>query len=938
MKIFNINKNINIISFKNDNLPKIPDFGTFGANFSNPLAALEQDIFIRKKTQDDEDDLLKNVDDKAFELAFSCVDEEISKEAEALWKLNFAIPFYIEVFHDNMASFKRDGFDLDFYNNFALNLFSKQTKEDMKEYLKKSSFDDFDSLREVAQVYGPLKAKYKEVEEKGLDFIYACACLDENKKELVNFPNIFMEAAKNSLYFQEQHNLCDYGLFVQDLGIRSENSFMKKFAHLSQRFNDFKDPDDKLAAFEYVYKTFELKEVPLIEVASKHEYLTNKTVCDVYMAHNDIIDYLYEQEPDRWPEIMDRIFTQCENQEPLSSNAIEAVAELVDATTPKGKIELYDMLYSEGFSINELNYFSKSDDYLNLKPLDFVLNKDDIVASLALLDGFDENSAIEFYMSFHQTLNAIYDEDDIKQNDKFKNLIKIIKEFDIKNDKEFLKFYSGIEASSNKQTKGKRGQAPQRKPKAQFVSDFVSLFAFSNEEMIKKYKKDKHYPLKQELQKRKVQFEKLKPQIEKQISSQGLAHILGDIQEMYLEYENLFKINPNVGVFVRKAAELKVQENAQKTDVEKTRLEFLTYFKDEKILDEFLVKNNIFIDDSKESKAYCEACLRILGAIFDCKAPEEQQIALKKLMKNDFILNANAGLIKFARNKDDMELEILFDVILNEGISTLAQINTILNKYKGKDGSSAPFLMNFKNYNFTFKAYVKILENIQKEFDNAGISITINSDNIFDIDLNEFDEGKIADSKLALLAKNILYPYNEGNFINGLNSSRVNRLQRVNPNMIAKEILLSMNGRYEQEYSNLIERFNINEQALIGQLANNNMTIVGLSAIDGLLVEVLNSPVWQRVDGENDEFYNLTFHAKMRIIDRFIFDNPAFKNATKEEIEKELKEILACVYKQNPIKMHKAEDGTFVTYFEYETSEIKTVFEKSGQMLTIIKR
>lgn len=938
MKIFNISANKNIINFKNNNTPKLPNLDVFGANFSSPFSVIERDIFIKQPTQDEDDDLLKNVDDKAFKLAFSEVDEEISPDAEALWKLNFAIPFYIEVFHDHMASFKRDGFDLDFYNNFALNLFSKQTKEDMKEYLEKSHFDDFDSLVEVAQVYGPLKAKYKQVEEKGLDFIFACAYLDENKKELVNFSNIFMEAAKNSLYFKEEHNLYDYGLFVQDLGIKTENSFFKKFAHLAPKFNDFRDSDDKLAAFEYVYKTYAVKEVELLELASKYEYLANKTICEIYMAHNDVIDYLYEQEPDGWATIVDRILAQNENQEPLSPKAIEAVLELVDAKTPKGKIDLYDVLNDENVTINELNYFSKSDDYVDLKPLDFILNRDEIVEKLTLLDGFDEKSAKEFYLKFHQTLSAIYNEKDKEQNDKFRTFIKVIKEFEIKDDKEFLKFYSALENSSSKQTKGKKAQNPPKKPKAKFVSELIGLFAFVNDDLIAKYKKDKHFPIKAEMQKRKAQFDKIKPELEKQISIQGVSSFLPSAQEVFLEYEKLLKVNPNIKMFVQNVAQLKMQENMTKIQVEKTRAEFLAYFKDEKLLDEFLAKNNIVIDETKESQIYCATCLRILGDIFDFKTPQEQQKALKKLMKNDFISNANTSLIKFARNKDDMELEILFDVILNEDINSLAQINTILNRYKGKDGSAAPFLMNFKNYDFSFDTYTKILENIQKEFDNAGIPIVINSDNIFDIDLNEFGEGKIVDSKLTLLAKNILNPYNEGNFINGLKGSRKRRLQHINPNMIAKELLLSMSGRYEQEYSNLINRFNINKQALINQLANNNMAIVGLSAVDNSLVELLNSPVWQAADDENNEFYTLTLHAKMRILDRFIFDNPEFENASKDEIESELKEILNSVYMNNPTKIHKAEDGSFVAYFDYKTSEIKAVFEKNGQMLTIIKR
>ena len=351
-----------------------------------------------------------------------------------------------------------------------------------------------------------------------------------------------------------------------------------------------------------------------------------------------------------------------------------------------------------------------------------------------------------------------------------------------------------------------------------------------------------------------------------------------------------------------------------------------------------MLKNNIVINDTKESRVYCETCLRILGDIFDFKTQQEQQKALEKLMKNDFIANANTSLIKFARKKDDMELEILFDIILSENISSLSQINTILNRYKGKDDSISAFLMNFKNYYFTFSEYVNRLEIIQKEFDNAGIPIKINSDNVSAIDLEEYGDGKIADSKLALLANNILNPYSKGNFINALSASKTKEAQHINSNMIAKEILLSMSGRYEQEYSNLVEKFNIDKEALVAQLSNNNMTMVGISAIDNRLVELLNSPVWCSANEEGDEIYNLSLHAKMRLLDRFIFDKPNSSDMSKNDIEKELKDILATIYLKNPTKIHKAEGETFVAYFNHNDFEIKAVFEKNGQMLTIIKR
>ena len=399
MKILALN---NPISFKNNDFSKILPQNMFQNGMITPLNQLERDIFVKGQQEEQKQGVvLKNIDDQAFNLAFSHI-PDIDPDAQALWKLNFALSFYIELVHDHMSRMKNADATLEFFDSFTMDIFNSETSKSMKHYLEKSYITDMDALYEVAQVYTATRTKYKQVQEKGLDFIFACAFLNENKFELGNFPNIFMQAARNTLYLNEDHNMYDYGYFVRDLGIKNENAFFKKFAHLAPTFNNFEDADDKLAAFEYVYKTYPVKEFALEEIISINPDVKGQDVCKLYMEHCDIVDYLYEENDSNWLIKINNILSQCAGQEKLSSQAQEAFSGLINAKTPQGKIELYDFLSFEGISINELNFLAKSNDYQDIEPLELVINRNAIIENLLLLEDFDEEKAKEFYLNFHQ--------------------------------------------------------------------------------------------------------------------------------------------------------------------------------------------------------------------------------------------------------------------------------------------------------------------------------------------------------------------------------------------------------------------------------------------------------------------------------------------------------------------------------------------------------
>ena len=147
----------------------------------------------------------------------------------------------------------------------------------------------------------------------------------------------------------------------------------------------------------------------------------------------------------------------------------------------------------------------------------------------------------------------------------------------------------------------------------------------------------------------------------------------------------------------------------------------------------------------------------------------------------------------------------------------------------------------------------------------------------------------------------------------------------------------SQTGRYKESYSGFLNLFglNVNDLGFKNPNAQYESTLQDVIKKEmSSLTSLLNSDIYM-CDFENGRIPNLTLHARMRLIDRFILREG--KNPFDESSFDEIKEVLKIVYTHTPYKMEKAKGG-FSVYFKYgESEEIKAVFEKDGQMLTIVK-
>ena len=363
------------------------------------------------------------------------------------------------------------------------------------------------------------------------------------------------------------------------------------------------------------------------------------------------------------------------------------------------------------------------------------------------------------------------------------------------------------------------------------------------------------------------------------------------------------------------------------------RQTFYNHFKDKNALDKFLEKNHINLT---RQTTYESLCIRIIATLFYGKNEKEIQELSQKLSQNNFILNSKKQLAKFANSKTDEELQILFEIILNQNISSIQELNAILKPYLNKQKQISSFLAHFKTQNMDFEAYLNKINQIQRDLTNYGFPIEINNDNIKALNFEELKGNRLNLTQASNLANKILNVGN-GNFVTGLDNSQIAMHPKYSAVQMAKELIYSQSGRYKESYKGFLNSYGLSAMNFgfldAGKIEYQNALQKYLkSNLSGMLA-FINSDNWI-YHFENGKMPNLSLHARMRLIDRFILQEN--KDVFSIDSQKELYEITKVIYSATPYKMEKT-NTSFALYFLLNNYEIKAVFDKNGQMLTIAK-
>lgn len=895
----------------------------FRAQFVNPFERTpSRDIFINPSKQE------PYADEKMFNDANM---SGVCPELEEALKMSLAGTFYLSHIEANLPYLKSGECGLKDYNETILPHISPARREELKKILEEANITSTQSLIELGKIYKSILNKKTISRYPGTEMIEIYGKLND-PKDLLNFTEMLDYACLKSKFSEENVDFNDVIASMKFFGVKDEKEFFDKFSHLQSEFNNFEDEGDRFNAFEYVRDSYNAKRETMEYIKSTTPVLKDLDIDEFYRQNSDIIDYLYIHNQKSFFNSLRKIMISISCQEKIKPSVLKNIPDIVDDKNPESKISFYEFLLDEELTTTELNAMASQAYYDGIKVSDTIINRSEIVEDLIGMLGVDNVEARAFYACFAHILNAIYNETQktftISPTD---NLLVTAKEFDIANDKEFAKFYSDVVRNPNKPSKNKKGT---QKISQKDIVNFIDLLSFLDIPMVEKYKQDKRYPLYLELKKKKSEFIKVENRIQSELNKQKAHKYFTSTFDVFTNYYDLYLSSKTIEAFVQNAIEIRKEEFKEiMTNESALHITLQYYFEDKNALDEFLNKNEI---DLARKTPYDILCKRIITCLFKGKDIEEGKDLAQKLSQSDFILNSKNQLAKFAGGKTEKELQTLLEIVLNQNISSIQDLNALLKPYLNAQKQISKFLAHFKAQNMNFEDYLNRLRQIQKDLDNFGFPLTINEDNIEMVDFSELDKGKLSLTCACNLVNKLLGVQN-GNFILGLENSLVQIHPKYSAKQIAKELIYSQTGKYQESYKGFINKYNLDSedfgfvnpneeeyQNILQDCFDNNLNV---------LQRFINSDFWLP-SFENGKTPNLGLHARMRLIDRFILQEG--KELFSDESIKELQNIINTIYFETPSKMEKAKNS-IALYFMHEDYEIKAIFNKEGQMITVAK-
>lgn len=892
---------------------------TFGEKFYGIDKIPDRDIFVSSRVNKKEyldDKLLKTVADW----------QTFSPEIIKLAKINYVAASILKTANEFLKQIQQGELDAQNIKNMVYRDYSPEAIEAFEEFIEQSGISLDEQLVELAQISGALVKKKITNCTKSREIVQLCGSL-ENPRDLLNYSEILFEACFFNVAFDRDYDYNKIVNFAKAMGAKNEDALLNKtFAHLAPDFNDFKTAEDKLEALEFARKSYEIDRDILETIKTFRPELQNVDIDDFYSRNASLVDYICDKEEDAIEKLyLTMQFDQF--YEPIAPCAINALSSVVDAKTPQGRLELYEFIVNEDITPNELTQLTRQSYYDNVSCADVVIDRLDTIKEMVDYYSIPEDWAKVCYLNLGHTINVAKNSDIDFYADPLFVLIFASTNLGFRTDKEFSDFYFELTKGSGKSSKNKKGQ---QKISQKEAINFINLLSFLEFDLAYMYNQNKKFPLYAELKKRKVEFEKVQDKIEKLIDKHNARRYLKDAFYTYKEYYEHYQTAKNLETFVLDAIEMEKESARESSSLEE---KFSYYFGDDEVLEAFLSKNKIKLS---EDTSYTKLCNKILDSLVAKKDEKTAQELCAKLAKSDFIINSQNALGKLVASKSEEELQSLLEIALNENIASAQELMLMIKPYLNKQKQIDKLLVHYKAQKLDFRTYLAKLAQIQKDLDNLGFSIVINNDNVQMLNLEELKNNKLNLNQALKIAKEILKE-EEGNFIYGLKESSVDRHMPYTAGQIAKELTSSQTGRYKEIYSGFLNLFGLKTSDLgfknpTAQYEEFLQDVIKKEVTE--LTSLLNSDIYM-YEFWNCQVPNLTLHARMRLIERFILQEG--KDPFDEASYDEIKEVLKTVYTKNPYKMEKAKGG-FSVYYKYgENEEIKAVFEQNGKMLTIVK-
>ncbi len=822
----------------------------------------------------------------------------------------------------------------------------------------------------------------------------------DNKKDLADYSTLLIYASNGgeSGYINPDFNPNELTAFLKTIGLKNIKDFKKKFDYLAHKYNDFENIWDMYDAIMDLKKEYPQKIKLLKELATKYpdkiKARNEQEFAEIYAQHNNLADYIYSKQNDKsYAEDLPKYVDFLTGVDKLSESTIKEITKGENSDSSEALYNTLEIFKETNVSIEEVEFIKNNAHISDNDLLDCIINKEDIAYRISVLKNISQADAEHIYLNFASEYNALIKEAN-KKDDKsevFEGLLqkdKTVEEFtnilerygilgylltNPEYDTTFkdMLFEFGFANNYNRK---------KQISSAKFVNIVGMLQLFESKEKIKeqitqstdattkeKNKTNKKFAKKSKdtnqiaphrineaIKHEKDIFKTIKPAIIKYLSEDDSDFYSGKtIFEIYKIIRNLQNsenktVNENKKpqstsedqVYTEVRNILDLYRHGHTFDIKLShKLESL--IPDKELLNNFRINNEISLisDDADRDEEYIQNCLKVLS-LFNGNMEEYGNI-IKYYSNSDFLKLSRKSLTMFFEkyNTADLQHKILTG-IAKAKIININQFNRFIKDYSDKDEgfeNLIAFLNNLPEEMWYDKFIKEFYTPLKERLRIYNLPYSIDNSNILNIDYNYIKP--IKDCKQTDINKiiNSISGAKEGtNFISTL------------PELYIEEAdgYYASKGNIINEYLNCKDKVPYEHLDKVIIPYNNQIEESsfpnGKYMVSNNFLNLINDTSWIKVD--ENHIFNMSLHAKMRFIDRFIM--PEIKNIDDlytPETKEKMKDLITEYYdKFQTASIHDigfdSRQRRIFSNFESTSGTIKGNFSGHGNLVTIYRK
>ena len=883
-------------------------------------------------------DLLKDITDDDFYNLLDGLSKTIRDYSDMVEyeRMERQLGYVLEAYSDKKIreTLKRSrGQKIEDHLAIVLKSHSQDDREFMITLFKSSGFNSVLNLENFAYIYSRNPKPFRGQSIEAVE-IYGIL---KNKDDLSRYGELLLylfneEYAKDKADYEVLNRTT---AFLKQMGLNDFEKFDEKFAHLKSKFNNFEDISDRAEAIEYLETTYESKTQLLDEILKVNPALKSQSAEKLYTSINDIVDYFYEKNGQKSLSGLSDIIEYVAFSNKLKPIGMKQLADNFDRfETAEDKVDFYLFLKDCDISISDYNALVGKNIVSDIDPLLFFMNKEKLTEHISQIKGTNQTDSFDLYRKFRDIINAVYDEKSTNTNE-IKTLINMIDVFKLKDSSSLLEFYNKASGVKKKSITSEE------------IKEFIDLFQYLDSPKLLDDARKLNTTAIELLSQEKDKFLAVKNDIENFMITDKKSYFAGQtplsIFKNYREAitENSTDINTVLQNIVNFNIAGEEEYKLKAVHIEK----FATFFENREALMNFFSHNNITFDGSKEDNERIENCFVIFNSLYDEEHKEESKQRIDYFAQSGFIPKSEKKLTDFlSKMPSDKTKRIVLSVIADKKIPSLVQMEKFFKQYQTTNTTGKDLIQYIRNLpqNINFEESVSTLGHIQSKINQYNLPVNITGDNIVSIDITKHkNPSKVSTADMVSVLNNIYNAPEGQNFLSVIANNTEPSDDMINAYRIAKEIATRID-KSSESYQNIARLLHIDRKSL--KLEENCSSYIYARAIQEVLpkefVDFVKSDEWLKYSDDDETIPNLTFHAKLRAIDRFALDEVEdIKELYTQETKEKLKALIKTVYTSCPTEINgNGSDKRIVVDFNHNNKEIETVFSQDGKMLTIVPR